>query len=80
MKETFLEFLLGNKEQRKNGRIFGYELLLIIGAVFFGQGIIALMPPEWVGGKEWGAIGLVLILIAILSYKTENKKQWIKNG
>lgn len=73
MKESFLEALLGNKEQRKNSRILFYEILLIIGAVFFGQGIFAMMPQEWIV-KEWGAVGLVLILIAVTAYKIENRK------
>lgn len=74
MKKRFLEALMGNKEQRKNSRIFYYEILLIIGAVFFGQGIIAMMPKEWIGVKEWGFLGFVLILIALLSYKMETTK------
>jgi len=72
MKETFLEALIGNKEQRKNSRVFYYEMLLIIGAVFFGQGLISKMSQEWVEGL--GFMGFILILIALLSYKIENKK------
>ena len=71
---SFLEDFIGNKEQRKNSRIFYYEILLIIGAVFFGQGILAMMPQEWVGAKELGFLGFILILIALTSYKIENIK------
>lgn len=75
MKQSFLEALIGNKEQRKNSRVLCYEMLLIIGAVFFGHGLILAMPQEWVGVKEIGFLGFVLILIALTSYKIENIKK-----
>lgn len=54
MRKSFLEALIGNKEQRKNQKIFYYELLLIVGAVFFGQGILAMFPLNFDVAKVLG--------------------------
>lgn len=74
MKEgSFLEALIGNKEQRKNSKILYYEISLIIGAVFFGQGILNMMPQEWVKERALGALGFAIILVTLLAYKIDNR-------
>jgi hypothetical protein len=68
------DFLFGNKEQRKNSRSLFYDFLLIFGAMFFSQGILAIVPQEWIGMKEWGALGLILIIIAVSASRIDGGK------
>lgn len=75
MKESFKEALIGNKEQRKKNRIFYYELLLIVGAIFFGQGILAMFPQDLEVARVLGGFGFLLIIIVVTSYKIDNRRK-----
>ena len=72
-KGSFREALIGNKVQRKKNRILLWEILLILGAIFFGQAILAMFPLDMDAARVLGGFGFLLIITAIIELQKDKK-------
>jgi len=67
-KKGFIDFFNSTKEQKKNQKLLIYEFIVILGAIFIGEGVMSLFPSNIDKGYLL-SIGLIMVIFAVLSYR-----------